>query len=88
MNNSRIPAVNLCDFCFRARPGMALYRRGCPWSCSETRSAEDWLGWPRYALIAADARDGLGRMATFAYYRDLHDRFWRARRGEAFRIAA
>jgi hypothetical protein len=30
----------------------------------------------------------LGRAETIRYCRDLHDRFWNARRGEAFRIAA
>jgi hypothetical protein len=29
----------------------------------------------------------LGRAAAFTYCRDLHDRFWRARRGEALPIA-
>lgn len=30
----------------------------------------------------------LGRAAALEYCRDLHDRFWRARRGEALPIAA
>ena len=30
----------------------------------------------------------LGRARALGYCRDLHDRFWKARRGEAYQIAA
>lgn len=34
------------------------------------------------------AADFLGRAVAFDYCRDLHERFWRARRGPPYRIAA
>jgi hypothetical protein len=55
------------------------------------RSIEDWLAYEDcHARIVAGDRDGLtaralkspgGRGLTIEYCRDLHERFWRARRG-------
>ncbi len=44
----------------------------------------------RFLTTRAGRRSELvmGPAAAFSYCRDLHDRFWLARRGQAFRIAA
>src|SRR5450755_2084009 len=54
------------------------------------RIAIEQVGWP---IILARTRSGMavgerGRAEALRYCRDLHDRFWLARRGDVFRIAA
>jgi hypothetical protein len=51
----------------------------------------DRKGLARRSLTAPGVQMAVGLLAratALQYCRDLHDRFWRARRGEAFRMAA
>ena len=60
-------------------------------TCHRMIAAGDRNGLARRSLRAPGLRGAvavLGRAETIRYCRDLHDRFWKARRGEAFRIAA
>jgi hypothetical protein len=59
--------------------------------CHALIEAGDRNGLARRSLDAPGvqmATDLLGRAAAFEYCLDLHNRFWRARRGDASRITA
>lgn len=59
--------------------------------CHKLIVADDRDGLARRSLCAPGVQMAvgvLGRAEALRYCRDLHERFWKARRGTAFRIAA
>jgi hypothetical protein len=59
--------------------------------CHELIDAGDRNALARRSLTTDSCQMAIGVMgqsAVFTYCRDLHDRFWKARRGEALPIAA
>lgn len=59
--------------------------------CHALIAAGDRIGLARRSLSAPGVQMAvgfLGRALALDYCRDLHDRFWRARRGAPYRIAA
>ena len=60
-------------------------------ACHALIVAGDREGLAERSLLAPDVRRAvgvMGRATTILYCRDLHDRFWTARRGAAYHIAA
>jgi hypothetical protein len=60
-------------------------------ACHELIVADDRDGLARLSLRAAGVQMAvgiIGRATTIRYCRDLHERFWKARRGAAFRMSA
>lgn len=90
-----------CDFCSSQEPAWR-YPAATFLDAVGSVSQEDWLACDEcQELIEAEQRDALARRAMhcigmrpdkfraeFAFCKDLHDRFWRARLGSPYRIAA
>jgi hypothetical protein len=83
----RYPAVTFTDLCGSRSVDDWL---ACE-KCHRLIEAGDRGGLARRSLTAPGVQMAvgfLGRAAALEYCRDLHDRFWKARRGEALPIAA